>query len=166
MWSCCLFHLICVPAAPQAHSLMNGLSPIRRSHPLIPASIDTVAIKCGLRACQLISVMALAWASIDLRRILDVWEAKSHIKSFWDEVERIKLEVAGWGDHWQLQCVNIAQIRSMRDDMTYSAICHVPPCGMNLGALLRLARSRMYSPFRLAKQTSLLLGEIDRLPTG
>lgn len=48
----------------------------------------------------------------------------------------------------------------------YSAICQVPPCGMNLGALFKLAMSRMYSPFRLARQTSRLLGDIDRLPTG
>lgn len=49
---------------------------------------------------------------------------------------------------------------------THSAICHVPPCGMNLGALFKLARSKMYNPFRLARQTSRLLGDIDKLPTG
>ena len=57
-------------------------------------------------------------------------------------------------------------VRFEKCDQAYSAICHVPPCGMNLGALLRLARSKIYSPFRLARQTSRLLGDIDRLPTG
>jgi len=37
---------------------------------------------------------------------------------------------------------------------------------MNLGALLRLAISRMYSPFLLARQTSRELGEMDKDPTG
>jgi hypothetical protein len=37
---------------------------------------------------------------------------------------------------------------------------------MNLGALFKLAKSNIYNPFRLARHTSLLLGDIDRLPTG
>lgn len=53
----------------------------------------------GLRACQLMSVMARACASIDLSRTRDVCDARSQMSSFCDEVERIKLEVAGCGDH-------------------------------------------------------------------
>lgn len=49
---------------------------------------------------------------------------------------------------------------------THSAICHAPPCGTNLGAVLRFARSRMYKPFLDARQTSLLQGLMEMEPTG
>jgi hypothetical protein len=68
---------------------MKGLSPILRSQPLIPQSILTVAMRFGSLAFQLISVIALAWASIDFVRTRDIWAFKSHIRSFWDEVERM-----------------------------------------------------------------------------
>lgn len=100
-WSCRLFHFTCVPAAPQSQRRMTGLSKHRISHPRMPASMETVAIRFGLRACQLMSVMAREWASNDVRSGRGA--ARSHTSSFCDEVERIRLEVAGWGDHWTLQ---------------------------------------------------------------
>lgn len=45
--------------------------------------------------------MALEWASKDLRRGRGA--ARSHTSSFCEEVERMRLEVAGWGDHWTLR---------------------------------------------------------------
>jgi len=37
---------------------------------------------------------------------------------------------------------------------------------MNLGALFKFAKSRIYNPFLEARQTSRLLGEMESDPTG
>lgn len=63
------------------------------------------------------------------------------------------------GDHWQLEVSYVTT-------STYSAICQVPPWGTNRGAVSRFFRSRMYSPFLLARQTLRELGEMESDPTG